>query len=152
MQTEDGHIVYKCLNGDPAAFGLLVDKYKASIYTLAYSKLGNFHDAEYIIQETFIKAYRKLRTLRWWDNFLAWLYAITSNLCKDQIRSQYRRPDREFAADQDPDVLDQPSINSYRKDLVRESVREALDSIPEIYQLSRFSLKRHIADCTRGRS
>jgi hypothetical protein len=37
MRTEDGYVIHKCLNGDKAAFGLLVDKYKASIYALAYS-------------------------------------------------------------------------------------------------------------------
>ena len=98
MRTEDGHIIHKCLNGEREAFGLLVDKYKASIYALAYSKLRNFHDAEDITQEAFIKAYRKLHTLRWWDNFLAWLYAITSNLCKDWLRSQPKRPDGQSAA------------------------------------------------------
>ena len=36
MRTEDGHIISKCLNGDSAAFGLLVDKYKGGIYALAY--------------------------------------------------------------------------------------------------------------------
>ena|GEM_PF-549379 len=134
MRTEDGYIIHKCLNGDPAAFGLLVDKYKASIYALAYSKLRNFHDAEDITQEAFIKAYQKLRTLRWWDNFLAWLYAITSNLCTDWIRSQSKRPDREFVADQDPYILDHPSVNSYREGLMRESLYEALDSLPETYR------------------
>jgi len=64
MRTEDGHIIYKCLNGDRVAYGLLVDKYKESIYALAYSKLGNFHDAEDVTQEVFIKAYQKLRTLK----------------------------------------------------------------------------------------
>jgi len=134
VRTEDGHLIYKCLNGDSAAFGLLVDKYKASIYALAYSKLHNFHDAEDITQEAFIKAYRKLHTLRWWDNFLAWLYAITSNLCKDWIRSQSKRPDREFIADQEPDILERPSTDSYDNGDVRESVNEALESLPEIYR------------------
>ena len=64
MRTEDGYIIDKCLKGDPAAFGLLVDKYKASIYGLAYSKLRNFHDAEDVAQEVFIKAYENLRFLR----------------------------------------------------------------------------------------
>ncbi len=134
MRTEDGYIVHKCLNGDTAAFGLLVDKYKASIYALAYSKLNNFHDAEDITQETFIKAYQKLRTLRWWDSFLAWLYAIASNLCKQWIRSQSKRPDGEFAADQRPEVLNRPSMNSYRDEMIRESLRDALDSLPENYR------------------
>ncbi len=70
MRTEDGYIIHKCLNGDKAAFGLLVDKYKASIYALAYTKLGNFHDAEDVTQEAFTKAYQKLRTLRRYDSFL----------------------------------------------------------------------------------
>ena len=87
MRTEDGHIIHECLGGDTAAFGLLVDKYRASVYALAYSKLGNFHDAEDVTQEVFLKAYRKLRTLKRWDRFLSWLYAITSNLCKDFSRS-----------------------------------------------------------------
>ena len=134
MRTEDGYIIDKCLNGDSAAFGLLVDKYKASIYALAYSKLRNFHDAEDITQEVFIKAYRKLHTLKRWDNFLAWLYAITSNLCKDLIRSRSKRPDREFIEDQEPFILALPSMDSYQDELARESLHEALDSLPEIYR------------------
>lgn len=38
MRTEDGKIIDRCLNGEPEAFGLLVDKYKASIFALIYSK------------------------------------------------------------------------------------------------------------------
>ena len=137
MRTEDGHIIYKCLNGDRVAYGLLVDKYKESIYALAYSKLGNFHDAEDVTQEVFIKAYQKLRTLKRWDNFLAWLYAITSNLCKNWIRSQSRRLDNRYVEDQKPATLDYPSINSYHNDIAHESLydtlHKALDSLPEIY-------------------
>ena len=133
MRTEDGYIIHKCLNGEAEAFGLLVDKYKESIYALAYSKVHNFHDAEDITQETFIKAFQNLRSLRWWDNFMAWLYAITSNLCKDWIRARARRPDREFVEDQEPGVSSRPAMQSYRENLVIESVHEALDSLPEVY-------------------
>jgi len=79
VRTEDGYIIHKCLNGEKEAFGFLVDKYKESIYAFAYSKLRNLHDAEDITQEVFIKAFRKLHTLKRWDSFLAWLYSITSN-------------------------------------------------------------------------
>ena len=134
MKTEDGYIVYKCLNGDPTAFGYLVDKYKSSIYAHAYDRLHNFHDAEDITQEVFIKAYRKLRTLRRWDSFLAWLYSITANLCRDWIRARSRRPDSEFMEDQEPEILENHSIDSYRQGLVRESIHEALDLLPEMYR------------------
>ena len=72
--------------------------------------------------------------MRRWDNFLAWLYAITSNLCKDFIRKQTKRLDREFIAEQDTVTLNLHSINSYRKELAYELLYEALDSLPEVYQ------------------
>ena len=134
MRTEDGYIINKCLNGDSAAFGLLVDKYRSSIYALAYSKLRHFHDAEDITQEVFLKVYQKLRTLKRWDNFLAWLYAITSNLCTDLIRSRSKRPDREFVEDIDPVILNHPAVNSYQEEQAFELLHEALDSLPEMYR------------------
>jgi RNA polymerase sigma factor (sigma-70 family) len=134
MRTEDGYIIHKCLNGDSAAFGLLVDKYKESIYALAYSRLRNFHDAEDITQEVFIKAFRKLSTLKRWDNFLAWLYAITFNLCKDLIRSRSKRPDREFIAEQKPDIFTIHSMHSYQEEQAQELLHEVLASLPEMYR------------------
>ena len=133
MRTEDGHIINKCLNGDSAAFGLLVDKYKASIYGLAYSKLGNFHDAEDVAQEVFIKAYENLRKLKRWDSFLAWLYSITSNLCKNWIRARSRHPDHDFI-EENAGMLEASSIDSYREELTNNSLREAVDSLPEMYR------------------
>ena len=56
MRTEDGYIIGRCLNDEKAAFGFLVDKYREAVYALAYSKIHNFHDAEDITQEVFVKA------------------------------------------------------------------------------------------------
>ena len=134
MRTEDGYIIDKCLNGDPAAFGLLVDKYKASIYALAYAKLGNFHDAEDLTQEVFLKAYQKLATLKRWDKFLAWLYAITSNLCKNFLRSKSSHPDREYLTDQGKERLEDLSMGVYREGRMCESLHEALASLPETHR------------------
>ena len=134
MRTEDGYIIDKCLKGDPAAFGILVDKYKASIYALAYAKLGNFHDAQDVTQEVFLKAYQKLQTLRRWDRFFAWIYSITSNLCKMWRRSRQNRPDREFIADQAPEALAPSSVDIYREEKVRQSLHDALNELPEMYR------------------
>jgi RNA polymerase sigma factor (sigma-70 family) len=133
MQTEDGEIVYKCLNGKPEAFGFLVDKYRESIFSFAYSELHNFHDAEDITQEVFIKAYRKLNTLRHYDRFIAWLYSITSHLCKNLIRSRQNRPDHDYVEDQTPEDLMIPSMDSYREDIAIKTINEALDSLPKLY-------------------
>jgi RNA polymerase sigma factor (sigma-70 family) len=134
VRTEDGQLIRKCLDGEPEAFGFLVDRYRESVYALAYSKLGNLHDAEDITQEVFIKAYQKLRALRRWDSFHAWIYAITSNLCKNWIRAHSKQPDREFIEDQDPGILQAYSTDSHSEELICESVREALHSLPEIHR------------------
>lgn len=134
VYTEDGRIIGKCLNGEPAAFGLLVDKYKSSVYALAYTKLRNFHDAEDITQEVFIKAYQKLSTLKQRDNFLAWLFSITVNSCKNFLTSRSRRPDRDYIEDQHTAILDTPSIDAYRSEAAAESIRDAINQLPEIYR------------------
>jgi len=134
MRTEDGYIIQQCLDGDKTAYGFLVDKYKRSVYASAYSRVKDFQDAQDITQEVFIKAYKELHTLRRWDNFMGWLYRITANLCKNLLRSKSKRPDSEFVEDQEQDVLDHPSIDSYREEMVYESIQEALDSLPKAYR------------------
>ncbi len=134
MRTEDGYIIDKCLKGNSAAFGFLVDKYKTSVYAFAYSELRNFHDAEDVTQEVFVKAYQKLRTLRRWDNFLAWLYSITSNLCKMHVRAKSRRPDREFIEDQNTEALEEPTTEQHRESPVEAMLHEALNSLPKSYR------------------
>jgi RNA polymerase sigma factor (sigma-70 family) len=141
MRTEDGYFISKCLDGDSAAFGFLVDKYKACVYALAYSRLRNFHDAEDATQEVFLTAYRKLNTLRRYDNFRAWLYSITSNYCKMHFRSQDNRPDSVFVEDNPPDILDNHSIELQRESLADEINNELIEmldkslvSLPETYR------------------
>ena len=105
MHTDDGHIVHQCLSGNTGAFALLVDKYKARLFALVYAKVGQFEDAEDITQDVFLNAYRKLSTLRRWDNFYAWLYSIASNRCKEFYRAEQRRIDAAFLADQSENYL-----------------------------------------------
>lgn len=54
MRTEDGYLIYQCLNGDTEAFGFLVDKYKAGVYALIYARVRDFHHAEDVSQEVSI--------------------------------------------------------------------------------------------------
>lgn len=134
MRTEDGYIVHQCLNGDKSAFALLIDKYKAAVFAIAYSKLLNFHDAEDVAQEAFIKAFQKLSTLKNYDKFILWLHSITNNLCRDYVRSRSKRPDREFMEDQENNLLDKSSVESYKDDLLNDLIHDALNSLPEIYR------------------
>ena len=134
MKTEDGYIVHECLNGDKSAFAILIDKYKAAVFAIAYDKLRNFHDAQDVAQEVFIKAFQKLSTLKNYDKFAVWIHSITNNLCKNYIRSQSRRPDREFIEDQDKSTIDSRSMESFKDDIENEMINDALNSLPEIYR------------------
>ncbi len=134
MRTEDGSIIQECLNGESEAFGVLVDKYKAGIYAFACAKLGDFRDAQDVTQEVFLQAYRDLRSLRRWESFAFWLYRIAYTHCAQLIRARSKRVDSEFIQDQDPGIFDLPSLDSYRQSQVDESVRDALDALPEIYR------------------
>jgi RNA polymerase sigma factor (sigma-70 family) len=134
MRTEDGSIIQRCLNGKPEAFGMLVDKYKEGVYAYVYNELRNLHDAQDVTQEVFLQAYRDLRSLRKWESFAFWLHRIAYRRCMDFLRIRSRRVDREFIEDQDPKVVDAPSLGSYRRNQLSEFVCEALDALPEIYR------------------
>lgn len=73
VYTGDGRIIGKCLNGESAAFGLLVNKYKSSVYALAYTKLSNLIDVEVVAQVMFFKCIRISKPssggiISWWSN------------------------------------------------------------------------------------
>ncbi len=132
MYTEDGNIVHQCLSGNTEAFALLVEKYKARVFALVYAKVGGFEDAEDIAQDVFIEAYRRLSTLRRWDNFYPWLYSIASNQCKNFHRARGRRIDT-LSFDEHADNH-QADMDAHTEKLRKEQIHEALDSLPEIHR------------------
>ena len=63
MQKNDRDNVLSALQGDTEAYGRLVDAYQGMVFAVALSVTGNYSDSQDIVQETFLHAYRKLRTL-----------------------------------------------------------------------------------------
>ncbi|MCY3740246.1 MAG: RNA polymerase sigma factor [Candidatus Poribacteria bacterium] len=89
MEKEsDVQLIQRILSGDEAAFGVLVDKHQRSVHALAWRKVGDFHDAEEITQDTFLQVYKKLPTLKDPYKFAGWLYVIANRLCIDWIRKK----------------------------------------------------------------
>ena len=77
--------------GDRAEFARLVDKYSAPIYRLALKILGDAQDAEDVLQETFLKAFRALRDFEGRSSLSTWLYRIGANEAFMALRR--RKPD-----------------------------------------------------------
>ena len=87
-RLDDAQLIREILLGDDTAFSTLVRKYQKSVHSLAWRKIGNFHIAEEITQDTFLQAYSKLSTLRNPSLFAGWLYVIANRLCIKWIRRQ----------------------------------------------------------------
>ena len=88
MQKDDAQLIRSTLSGNDEAFSTLVKKYQKSVHALVWRKIGDFHYAEEIAQDTFLKAYKKLSTLRNHDQFAGWLYVIANRLCLNWIRKK----------------------------------------------------------------
>ena len=88
MKHDDAQLIQRVLEGDDTAFSALVRKYKKSVHALAWRKIGDFHIAEDITQETFLKAYQRLSTLKKPQRFASWLYVIAANQCKAWLRKK----------------------------------------------------------------
>ena len=81
MKTSDFALIQRTLDGDQNAFTTLVTKYQKWVHTLVWRKIGDFHIAEELTQDVFLKVYKKLSTLKPTDHFQGWLYVITSRHC-----------------------------------------------------------------------
>ena len=86
--NDDVALIRRVLAGDEAAFAELVNKYQKPVHTLAWRKIGDFHIAEDITQDAFLKVYQRLHTLKDPNQFSGWLYVITANLCATWLRKK----------------------------------------------------------------
>ena len=129
MAHSDSELIRRTLDGDETAFGFLVDKYKGAVHALAYRKIGDFHTAEEISQDTFLQAYQKLSTLKDWRRFPGWLYTIASRFCL-----MWHRKHR--LSTQSIDAVERGHVDAlaqakYANEQTRQTVHSALEELPE---------------------
>ena len=87
-REDDAQLIHKILSGDEAAFSRLIQKYQRSVHALAWRKIGDFHYAEEITQDTFLQVYKKLSTLKNPKQFAGWLYVIANRRCIAWMRKR----------------------------------------------------------------
>ena len=103
MHSADEKLVSQTLAGDRDAFGVLVHKYQEMVYTYAFQKVRNEADAQDIMQEVFLQAYRRLYQLRHPHLFRSWLYTIMSNECKRWLVRVTKKRRREVVLEEAAD-------------------------------------------------
>ena len=137
MKQKDAELIQRILAGDQDAFTPLVNKYQKGVHALAWRKIGDFHIAQEITQDAFLKAYQKLGTLKSYDLFGGWLYVIASNLCLDYLRKN--PPPEQSLEVTDASEVNQVSYSRYiagkqtaeADEARREIVKKLLQKLPE---------------------
>ena len=137
MKQKDAELIQQILEGDQDAFTPLVNKYQKGVHALAWRKVGDFHIAQEITQDAFLKAYQKLGTLKNYDLFAGWLYVIASNLCLDWLRKN--PPPEQSLEVTDASEVNQVSYSRYiagkqateTDEARREVVKKLLQKLPE---------------------
>lgn len=125
MTVEVQKLVAGCLADEPGAMRTLVGRFRSRVFGLCYRMLGQWHDAEDAVQETFLRVSRSLST---WDSsrdFEPWLMSIAANRCRTQLAKRKRQVVTESLIDRVPqDTADDAQRSA---NLLREELQRALE-------------------------
>ncbi|HET9940355.1 MAG TPA: sigma-70 family RNA polymerase sigma factor [Candidatus Eisenbacteria bacterium] len=84
----DEQLVRKSQQDNERAFGELVSRYESKVYSLALKMLRNPEDAEDVLQDTFLRAYRGIKSFKGNSTFSTWIYRITANSALMRLRKR----------------------------------------------------------------
>jgi RNA polymerase sigma-70 factor (ECF subfamily) len=93
-RSADSTLVARCVAGEAGAFKELYDAHATRLYNLAYRMAGTAVEAEDLLQEIFLHAFRKLSSYKGESTLGTWLYRLAMNLCLDRLRSRQGKMDR----------------------------------------------------------
>jgi RNA polymerase sigma-70 factor, ECF subfamily len=142
-------VLERARSGDQAAFRLIVEGFSRDVFRLAFRITRNEEDAEDTVQETFLRAYKKLDGFESRASFGTWLYRVTANTAIDVLRRRNRLRDRSTPLPEDSDSdarLGTPPAQEggvFGRQ-VRERVESALSELSELERTA-FVL-RHFED------
>ena len=142
--AEDLALVNRAKEEDAAAYDQLVRKYQERIYATVYHMTSNHEDANDLTQETFIKAYRALKSFKGDSSFYTWIYRIAVNKTINFLKQRKNRVhmslnDMDFNAENDPDMVALVSDKTPRRDLgiaeLSEKLNAALQKLSEPHRM-----------------
>ena len=123
MKNRDLELIQRVHTGDEDAFTELVKKYQKPVHALVWRKIGDFHIAEELTQDTFLIAYKKLGTLKKPQRFASWLYVIATRRCLAWLRKK-----RIWMQSLEGTSSSQYEKATYSQYIVEENERTAVES------------------------
>jgi RNA polymerase sigma-70 factor (ECF subfamily) len=132
-ETSDLILVRRSQDQDMGAYDQLVRRYQERIYATVYHMTSNHEDANDLVQETFVKAYRALKSFKGDSSFYTWIYRIAVNKTINFLKQRKNRihlslDDVDFNAENDPDLVALVSEKTPRRDLNLSELQEKLNS------------------------
>ncbi len=135
--AQDAAIITRIEAGDGAAFELLYDRYSSAVYGLALRMLGASQAAEEVVQETFLRVWRRSATFKTGrGEVISWLLGITHNLCIDALRSRRIHQSLASSSDGHESPYDPPTDDLSVEEEVwlrerRQFIHDALAQLPD---------------------
>jgi RNA polymerase sigma-70 factor (ECF subfamily) len=137
VNDTDSDIIEQVRAGNTRRYAVLVDRHKDRMLTLACRLLGRREEAEELVQDAFMRAFRSLDRFRGDAKFSTWLYRILHNLCMTKV-SRRRRVDVEEDEEQVIDTLADDGSPSVQEQLEDEEMRgilkQEMNLLPEKYR------------------
>lgn len=128
-------LIEQCLDGDQAAWELIVRQYWRKVFNVAYKFVGSHEQAEDLTQEIFLKIFRSLDTFDRRANFQTWLISVSRNLCIDHYRSvrkERQTINRDVAAeDLSPAAATASPLATLENRDLAATLRQALQTLPQ---------------------
>ncbi|WP_236262800.1 RNA polymerase sigma factor [Aggregatimonas sangjinii] len=132
MSTTDQPLIDAILAGDTQSFGIIVDRYKDLVFTLALRMLKHREEAEEVSQDTFIKVFRSLHKFRGESKLSTWIYKVAYYTCLDRLKKQ-KRTQHVVAIDEYTEhqitTIDN-ALDMMQKEERKEAIQDCLKLLP----------------------
>ena len=166
-------LVSRACRGDHEAFRLIFERYSRPVSSFIYDQVGDRETAEELTQETFVRAYRSLKSLRDDTKLSTWLFGIAKNVARESLRAQIRQKHQvDLDAEQVLDLSDEQPVpvnqllNKELNEVVQRSLAKLDDdkrlvftlkvlhqcSYEEIAEITGFSIPKLKTDLHRARA
>ena len=137
MVEDDIQLIHKVLSGDNEAFTTLVRKHQKRVHALAWRRVGDFHFAEEITQDVFLRIYKHLSKLKDPRQFSGWVYVTTNRLCNTWLKKN--KSAMKSLEDVSVVEVEESSYSRYISELRKEEfdehryelVKQILEKLPE---------------------